>query len=154
MRAASPTRGAPAFGTARSAIATRASAVAPTLTTTTAVARIRGILLRPRHQIDNVEKLTPLLRASRCGFALDHAYQANLGHAPAHHIERLHQSAEPVAFQLESGAHGFRLGPRTQINRRRWLGWRFWRACADAGFGAGFGGRGLVAWRGGIRRSL
>jgi hypothetical protein len=131
------------------------------LTTTTAVARI-GLLhvLRPWRQIDEVEKLAALLRACRGGIALDHAHQANLGHASTHDVERLHQPAKPIALHLESGTHGFRLGTCAQIDRHHGLGRRFWLACTDAGvgFGAGFAGRCLVAWReairGAIRRSL
>jgi hypothetical protein len=131
------------------------------LTTPTAVARIILLhVLRSWHQVDKVEELAALLRASRCGFALDHAHQANLGHASAHHVERLHQAAKPVALHLESSTHGFRLGAGAQINRHHWLGRRFGLACTDAsvafsaGFGAGFAGSCLVAWRGSVRRSL
>jgi hypothetical protein len=129
------------------------------LAATTAVARI-GLLraLRPRRQIDEVEKLAALLRACRGGIALDHTHQANLGHASTHDVERLHQPAKPIALHLESGTHGFRLGTCAQIDRHHGLGGRFWLACAGVGFGAGFGtgvaGSCLVARRGGIRRCL
>jgi hypothetical protein len=128
------------------------------LTATTAVARIECILLhalRPRHQIDEVEELAALLRARWCGVALDHAHQTNLGHAPAHHVERLHQPAEPIALHLECGAHGFRLWAAAQVNRHRWLRrLRFGLARTCACFGAGFARRSFGARGGVIRRSL
>jgi hypothetical protein len=131
------------------------------LTTTTAVARISLLhVLRPWHQVDQVEELAALLRASRGGFALDHAHQANLGHASTYDVERLHQPAKPIALHLECGTHGFRLGTCAQIDRHHGLGRRFLLACADAGvgfgagFGTGFAGSCLVAWRSGIRGSL
>jgi hypothetical protein len=72
---------------------------------------------------------------------LDDAHQANLGHAPAHDIERLHQAAEPVALNLERGAHGFRLRSAAQVNRRGGLGLRFRTTVT----GATFAGRCLSA---------
>jgi hypothetical protein len=78
---------------------------------------------------------------------LDHAHQTHLGYAPTHDVERLHQPAEPVALNLERGAHGFRLGSAAQVRRRGGLGLRFHVALA----GATFAGRCLSARRGSIR---
>jgi hypothetical protein len=121
-RPASAARSSPSSGPATAAIAPWAATVAPTLAATAIpVARIKGTLLhvlRPRRQIDEVEELAALLGACRGSLALDHAHQTNLGHAPAHDVERLHQARKPVPLNLESGTHGFRLRPGTQVGRR------------------------------------
>ena len=131
-RSARSARSTPAARTARAAIGPRATTVAPTLAPTTIpVARIEGILLhvlRPRRQIDEVEELAALLGACGCSLALDHAHQTNLGHAPAHDVERFHQPAESVAFDLEGSTHGFRLGTGTQVGRNDRLGRRLCRS--------------------------
>jgi hypothetical protein len=92
------------------------------LAAVTAVARVRRIALhalRPWHQIDKIKELAALLRARRCGFALNHAHQANLGNASPDDVKCLHQPGEPVALNLERSAHGFRLGASSQIKRCR-----------------------------------
>jgi hypothetical protein len=71
------------------------------LAAVTAVARVRRIALhalRPWHQIDKIKELAALLRARRCGFALNHAHQANLGNASPDDVKCLHQPGEPVAL--------------------------------------------------------
>jgi hypothetical protein len=78
---------------------------------------------------------------------LDHAHQTHLGYAPAHDVERLHQPAEPIALNLERGAHGFGFGSAAQVGRRGGLGLRFRTALASATFA----GRCLCARRGSIR---
>jgi hypothetical protein len=99
---------------------------ATALAAVTAVARVRRITLhalRPWRQIDEIKELAALLRARRCGFALNHAHQTNLGNASPDDVKCLHQSGEPVALNLERSAHGFRLGASAQI-KRGWSGLR------------------------------
>jgi hypothetical protein len=153
-RAAGSARTAWATRAAGASIARRSTSVAPARASTTiAIARIEGVslhALRSRSQIDQVEKLAAFLRSRWRGLALDHAHQTNLGHAPADDVERLHQSAEPVALNLKRGTHGFRLGPTAKIRRRG----RF-RLRLGPGFtSTAFARRSLGARRGTVRGCL
>jgi len=159
MRPARPLGGAPATWTTGSAIAAtaRPTAIASALATApiavTRIVRIPLRALRPRGQIDQVEELAALLRAGRCSFGLDHAHQANLVRTPANDIQCFHESAKPVALELESGSHGFRLGTTTQVDRlgRRGRSVAFSRACIR---GFGFDGRGFNLFDGLVRTFL
>jgi hypothetical protein len=93
--------------------------LATTLAATASVERIALLALRARHQIDRVEKLAALLRSLGCIFALQHANQANLCHAFADDIQRLHQTGKPVALNLKLGTNGLRLGTGPENHRDR-----------------------------------
>jgi hypothetical protein len=69
------------------------------------------LALRSRHQIDGVKILASLLSPRWCWFTLKYAYEANLGHSPANHVQSLHQTCDPVTLNLKCSAYGFRFWP-------------------------------------------
>jgi hypothetical protein len=79
----------------------------------TAVERF-ALALRPRHQVDGIEKLATLLRALRSVFALQHPHKSHLPSPSPDHVQRLHQARKTVAFHLQSRADRLGLGPCAQ----------------------------------------
>jgi hypothetical protein len=131
MCAARTTTVGTAATTTTAAATTTTAAATATATTTTATAIAIATIgstplraLRPRRHFHGVEEFATLLRAVRRSLALENAHQADLPRAPADDIESLHHAREPVALNLQRGAHGLRLGPRSQVERRDCLRWR------------------------------
>jgi hypothetical protein len=105
----------PATGPARTACARPAAAIPPALAAAARVKSVALLALWTRHQVHGVVKLAALLRTAWSVLALKDAHEAHLSRTVANHVERFHQTGQPVALNLQFRAHGFGLGPGAQV---------------------------------------
>jgi hypothetical protein len=120
----------------------------------------------PRHQIDDVVKVSLLLGIGGRVFAGEHAHEADIVRAVAQDLERLHQPSEPVALDAHllfdlggrlcrAGILGRRCHKRGALGRRplgrRSLGRSGLLGRSSLGRSGGFGGRGLRLGRRSLR---
>jgi hypothetical protein len=97
---------------------TPTSAVAPLAgTTTTPVGRFTLHGLRPRHEVDQIEELTALLRAHGCRIALNHTHQANLARPATDDVQSFHQPRQAIALHQKSSTNRLGLGTCSEIHR-------------------------------------